>query len=94
MSFISEEKKVFKSFNFQRRLNPVNSLTNDKISDWSKLKAYAEDKINVTEKMKFVFERVENMVEKEENVGYQHFLLFQSCFPKASYTVSLKVWIV
>ena len=25
-----------------------NSLPNDKISDWSKFKAYADDKINVT----------------------------------------------
>ena len=32
----------------------LNSLPNDKILDWSKLKACAEDKINVTEKLKFV----------------------------------------
>ena len=34
------------------------SLPNDKISEWSKLKAVADDKINVTEKEKFVMERV------------------------------------
>ena len=36
----------------------VNSLPNDKILDWSKLKAFADNKINVTEKLKFVLERV------------------------------------
>ena len=35
--------------------NKVNSLPNDKILDWSKLKAIADDKINTTEKLKFVF---------------------------------------
>ena len=44
--------------------------------DWSKLKALADDKINVTEKLKFVFGRVENIMRKGENAGYQHFLLF------------------
>ena len=29
-----------------------------------------------------VFDRVENTVEKGENAGYQHFLLFPQCFPK------------
>ena len=72
----------------------VNSLPNDKILDWSKLKAFAHEKINVTEKMKFVLGRVENIVGKGENAGNQHFLLFPQCFQKASYTGSLKVGIV
>ena len=33
---------------------------------------------------KFVVCKVENLVEKGENAGYQHFLLFQQCFQKAS----------
>ena len=41
--------------------------------------------------MTFVFDRVENIVGKEENAGYQHFLLSLQCFQKA---VSLKVGIV
>ena len=64
----------------------LNSLPNDKILDWSKLKALADDKINVTYKLKFVSERLENILtyklkfvserlenilEKVENVGYQ-----------------------
>ena len=53
-----------------------NSLPNDKFLDWSKLKALADDKINVTEKLKFVLGRVENILGKGENAGYQHFLFF------------------
>ena len=58
-------------------------LPNDKFLDWSKLKELAVDTINVTEKFKFVLGRVENIVGKGENAGYQHFLLFLQCFPKA-----------
>ena len=50
--------------------------------DWSKLKAFADDKMNVTEKLKFVLGMVENIVGKGENAGYQHFLLFPQCFQK------------
>ena len=44
--------------------------------DWSKLKAFADYKINVIVKLKFVLVRVENIVGKVENAGYQNFLLF------------------
>ena len=56
----------------------INSLPNIKILALSKLKA--EDKINLTHKLEFDFERVENIVGKGENAGYQHFLLFPQCF--------------
>ena len=42
-----------------------NSLTNNKVLDWSNLKALADNKINMTEKLKIVFGRLENM-EKEK----------------------------
>ena len=60
-----------------------NSLPNDKRLNWSKKKA--DDKISVTEKLKFVLERVENIVGKRENAGCQHFLFFPQCFQKASF---------
>ena len=47
----------------------LNSLPNDKILDWSKMKAFTDDKINLSEKLKFVLGRVENIVGKGENVG-------------------------
>ena len=72
----------------------VNTLPDDKILDWSKLKAIADDKINGNEKLKFGFRRVENIVGKEENAGYQHFLLFPQCFQNPSFSGLLRVGIV
>ena len=56
---------------------------NDKILDRSKLKAL-DSKISVAQKLKFVSGRVENIVGKGENAGYQRFLLFSQCFQKSS----------
>ena len=53
-----------------------NPLPNVKFLDRSKLKSLADDRISVTEKLKFVLGRVENIMGKGENAGYQHFLLF------------------
>ena len=61
-----------------------NSLPNNKILDWSKFKAFADDKIKVLKMMIFVFDRVENISEKGENAGYQHLLLFPQCFQRGS----------
>ena len=63
--------------------------------DWPKLKAFADDKINVTQTLKFVLGRKEKIVGKGENAAYQHFLLFPQCFQKASVSGLLKfgtVW--
>ena len=62
--------------------------------DWSKLKAFADDKINVTETQKLFLKWVENIAEKGENAGYQHFHLFPQRFQKASFLRLLKVGIV
>ena len=59
-----------------------------------KLKAFADDKLNVTENTKVVFHRIENIAGKEENAGYQHFLLFPQCFQKAFSSSASKVVIV
>ena len=60
--------------------NIFKSLSNDKILALSKFKAFAGDKISLTKKLKLVLGRVENIVEKRENAGYHHFLLFPQCF--------------
>ena len=57
---------------------PFNSLPSDKILDESKFKAFADDKIILTQKSKFVLESVENIAGKGENADYKHFLLFVS----------------
>ena len=61
----------------------VNSLPDDKILDLSKFKAFADNKLITTQKLKFVHGRVENIVGKGENAGYQHFFLFPTMFSKA-----------
>ena len=72
----------------------INILTNDKILDWSILKAFADDKTNLNETSQLVLQRVENIVRKGEYVGKQHFLLFSHCFQKPTFLGSLKVEIV
>ena len=71
-----------------------NPLPKDKIFYLFKLKAIADDKINVAKMMINVFDRAENIVGKGENACYQHFLLFPQCFQKAFSTGVLKVWSV
>ena len=54
----------------------ANPLPDDKILALPKLKAFADDKFDVIQNIKVVFHRIENIMGKEENAGYQHFLLF------------------
>ena len=65
-------------------------LPNDNILDWSKLKASADHKISVTEKLKFVFGSIENIAGKGENAGHQHFLLFPTLFSKGFFFKIIK----
>ena len=58
------------------------------------MRKFADNKIYVTEKLIFVLGRVENILGKGENAGYQHFLLFPKCFQKPLSSGSLKVGIV
>ena len=50
------------------------------VLDKSEFKACVDDKTNVAEKSKFALGRIENIVEKAENAGYQHFLRFAQGF--------------
>ena len=96
-SNFSFSQGVFKRFVLQRRKIQGlfwKGLTLTKILDWSKLKALADDKINVAEMITSVSERVENIVGKGENAGYQHFLFFLQCFQNLSFPEVSKVWIV
>ena len=54
-----------------------------KFLDMTKLKAFADHKLNVAKITIFLFDRAENTVGQGENAGYQHFLLFLQCFPKS-----------
>ena len=73
---------------YHESLRCIFFLPNDKILDWFKLEAFADNKIYVTEKLKLVFRMVENIVGKRENAvtsifSFSHFffkrLLVQSC---------------
>ena len=61
-------------------------LPNDRI--------FADDKINVTEKLKFVLGRIQNIVERAAHAGYQNFVVFLQCLQKISFSGSFKVEIV
>ena len=91
ISYLLYEKAF--SLDQSKILLTVNPFPEDKISDWSKLKAFA-DKLNVTQNVKVVFHRIDNIVGKEEIAGYQHFLLFPQCFQKPFSSNALKIIIV
>ena len=57
-------------------------LPDYKILALSKLKAFADDNSNIYHNVKFFFHCVENIVEKGENAGDQHVLLFPQYFQK------------
>ena len=61
------------------------SLPNDKFLKKTKFKPFADDKINVTQNMKFWLERIRNIVVKGENASYQYFILFPQCFIHTSF---------
>ena len=66
-----------------------NSLPNDKFLNWSILKAFADDKVILAQKLKLLLGIVENIVGKGENVGYQHFLLSKQLKLEMSQTLTL-----
>ena len=69
-------------YHISRTETIVNSSPNDKFLDLTKLKAFADAKINAREQLEFVLGSMENIEGKRENAGYQHFLLFPQCFQR------------
>ena len=59
-----------------------NSLPNDKILDWSKVKAFADDKRNVIEKLKFVFGKGRKHCGKRRKCWLPAFSPFPTMFSK------------
>ena len=60
----------------------------------TKLKAFADDKLNIIKMAISLLDRVENSVGEGENAGFQQFLLFPPCLSKPSSLTLLKVGIV
>ena len=60
-----------------------NSLPDDKILDWSRLKQFADNNFKFDENSRKFSKWVENTVGKGEIARYEQFLLFPQCFQKA-----------
>ena len=60
----------------------LNSLPNDKFLNLSKLKAFADDKVNLAEKLKLVLGGVENIVGKEEMLVTSIFTFSHNVFKR------------
>ena len=61
-------------------LNDFHLLLNDRILDWSKLKALANTNVHVTQKLIFVSKQVESIEEKEKMLVTSIFLFFHNAF--------------
>ena len=61
---------------------PINPLPYDKILDQTKLKAFADDKSNVTKMIISVFDRIENIVGKGETACTSDFSFSQNIFKR------------
>ena len=62
--------------------SPFKPLPDDKILHWSKLKAFADDKLNVTKMIISVFDRVENIVGKGEIACTSNFSVSHNVFKR------------
>ena len=78
------------------RKKRIKSLLNNKILDWSKFKAFADDKLNVARIMISVSDRVENIVGKVRKCWLPAFSPFPTMFFKrllskglCGYTISI-----
>ena len=71
----------------------LNTLPNNKFLDWSKLKAFEDAKINVTEKIKFVLERIKTWINEKMLVNsifsFFHNVFKRLLFPKPFPTQAL-----
>ena len=63
-------------------INYLNLFPNDKFSNSSKLKEFADDNFKFDEDGRKSFQRIENTVGKGEIARYEQFLLFPQCFQK------------
>ena len=69
---------------------PLNPLPNNKNFKLVQIQSICRQQIIPTQKLKFVLGKVEKMVGKGEDTGYQHFHLFPQCFQKLSFPEVLK----
>ena len=70
----------------------VNSLPSDKIVHRTKLKAFADNKLNIAKMTISLYDRVENNVVKGENAGLPVFSPFPTMFSKVVFFRVAKSW--
>ena len=66
------------------------TLPNNNFLDMTKLRAFADDKLNVAKMTISLSDRVGKPVGKGESADYQQFLLFPQCFSKAFFFRAIK----
>ena len=69
----------------------INTLPDDKILDWSKMKRFADNNFKFDENSRKFSKRVEHTVGKGEIARYEQFLLFPQCFQKACFPGGVKM---
>ena len=79
-------------FGIMYHKNALNSSPNVKIPDWSKLTAFADNKLDVAKMMISLFDRLENTLGKGENAGLPAFTPFSTEFFKAVFLGVIKSW--
>ena len=95
--FISLLFRVVKTQKYclgSRPPSQLNSLPLIKILDWSKLKAFADDKRMLTDDLNFVLGWVENIVGKKKILVTSIFFCFLHGVQKPSFSRLLKIRIV
>ena len=68
----------------------IYSLLHDNILDWTKLKAFSDDEIRASQKMKFMTVRVENIAGKGRKCWLSAFSPFPKMFSRAFFLRAVK----
>ena len=74
----------YRSYRSLHKTRSVYTLTGNRMFDFSKLKAFTDVKLDLTQLMRYDIVRIESIVGKGENAGTgnQHFLVVLECFHK------------
>ena len=67
-------------------LEKIYSIPEDKMLALSKLETFAAYNFILAQMIRFLFDWVEDIVEKGENAAYQQFLRFSLCFSKGFFS--------
>ena len=77
---------IYTAYAYLTIVFPLSILSRREKKYLSKLKALADDKLNVPKSIQFVYLTVETIVGHGENAGNQHFLLFPHFFFKRAFS--------